>query len=236
MQNGGPPPIQTLPETVEVGALLGAGRDSRDPLFIPIGIGNESLEPAGFELYEGDHAMIAGPPRTGRTTTLLVVAEVLSELYPELELIGMTMRRSALRDSPALSRVVTSSDALPELVAELRAAGQTKILLIDDADVIDDPTRALSDLFQGPLPNLHAVVAGRTDALKQLGHWSVGVRRARVGMLLQPDVMMDGSLLGVTLPRRPTPPVRPGCGFRVDASGFELVQVAQAQLAPERAG
>ena len=77
-----------LPESVPVDALLGAGRAEREPLFIPIGIGDETLEPAGFELYEGDHALIAGPPRTGRTTTLLVVAEVISRLYPDIELVG----------------------------------------------------------------------------------------------------------------------------------------------------
>jgi S-DNA-T family DNA segregation ATPase FtsK/SpoIIIE len=100
------------------------------------------------------------------------------------------------------------------------------MLLIDDADAVDDPSRALSDLFSSSQPHLHAIVAGRTDALKSLGHWSVGVRRSRTGLLLQPEVTVDGPLLGVTLPRRPLPPVRPGCGYRVDAGGFELMQVA----------
>jgi S-DNA-T family DNA segregation ATPase FtsK/SpoIIIE len=63
-------------------------------------------------------------------------------------------------------------------------------------------------------------------ALRSLGHWSVGARRSRTGLLLQPEVTVDGPLLGVTLPRRPSPPVRPGCGYRVDPGGFELVQVA----------
>ncbi len=61
------------------------------------------------------------------------------------------------------------------------------------------------------------------------GRWGTGVsgvRRSRTGLLLQPDVQVDGPLLGVTLPRRPAPPVRPGCGYRVDPGGFELVQVA----------
>jgi S-DNA-T family DNA segregation ATPase FtsK/SpoIIIE len=226
---GGPPPVGVLPESVPLEALLGAGRtESREEgvLFIPIGIGSETLEPAGFELYEGDHAMIAGPPRTGRTTALLVVAEVVSRLYPDVELTGVATRRSALRDCPALSRVITSTDQLAELVAELRASDRLQMLLIDDADAVDDPTRTLSDLFSAPLATLHAVVAGRTDALKMLGHWSVGVRRSRTGLLLQPDVQVDGQLLGVTLPRRPTPPVRSGCGYRIDPGGFELVQVA----------
>jgi len=227
---GGPPPVGVLPESVGLDALLGAGRSERDALFVPIGIGDESLEPAGFELYEGDHALIAGPARTGRTTSLLVVAEVVSRLYPEIELIGVATRRSDLRECGALARVLTSTDQLPELVSDLRASDRRQLLLIDDADVLDDPTRTLSDLFSASLPTLHAVVAGRTDALKSLGHWSVGARRSRTGLLLQPDVTVDGPLLGATLPRRPLPPVRPGCGYRVDPGGFELVQVALPEV------
>jgi S-DNA-T family DNA segregation ATPase FtsK/SpoIIIE len=226
---GGPPPVGVLPESVGIDALLGAGRAERGAggdIFIPFGIGDETLEPAGFELYEGDHAMIAGSARTGRTTALLVVAEVLSRLYPDIPLVGVATRRSALRECSALTKVITAAEELGELVTELREAERLHVLLVDDADVVDDPTRGLSDLFAAPRANLHAIVAGRTDALKTLGHWSVGVRRARTGLLLQPDVQIDGPLLGVTLPRRPTPPVRPGCGYRVDPGGFELVQVA----------
>ncbi|MFZ1994715.1 MAG: hypothetical protein WAU75_11450, partial [Solirubrobacteraceae bacterium] len=218
-----------LPESVGIDALLGAGRADRGTgadIFIPFGIGDETLEPAGFELYEGDHAMIAGPARTGRTTALLVVAEVLARLYPDIPLLGIATRRSALRDCAAFSRMVTTSEELADVIPELRDAERLHVLLVDDADVVDDPTRGLSDLFAAPRANLHAIIAGRTDALKTLGHWSVGVRRARTGLLLQPDVQVDGQLLGVTLPRRPTPPVRPGCGYRVDPGGFELVQVA----------
>jgi len=225
----GPLPVGVLPESVSVEVLLGAGRASREPLFIPVGIGDETLEAAGFELFEGDHALVAGPPRTGRSTSLLVVAEVVSRLYPEIGLAGIAVRRSPLRDCPVLGQAITAPEQIADLVAELRAADGLRMLLIDDADAVDDPARALSDLFSAPLANLHAVVAGRTDALKTLGHWSVGVRRARTGLLLQPDVQVDGQLLGVTLPRRPAPPVRPGCGYRVDPAGFELIQVALAQ-------
>jgi S-DNA-T family DNA segregation ATPase FtsK/SpoIIIE len=225
--DGGPPPVDVLPESLPVSALLGAGREEREPLFVPLGIGDDSLEPAGFELYEGDHALISGPPRTGRTTALLVVAEVVSRLYPELDVVGVAVRRSALRDCAALSRVVTSAGELAELATALKASDRTTVLLIDDADVVDDPARALSDLFAAPLPTLHAIVAGRNDALRTLGHWSVGVRRSRTGLLLQPELQVDGTLLGVTLPRRPAPPVRPGCGYRIDPGRFELMQVAQ---------
>ena len=160
---GGPPPVGVLPESVGIDALLGAGRAERGAgadLFIPFGIGDETLEPAGFELYEGDHAMIAGPARTGRTTALRVVAEVIARLYPDIPLIGVATRRSALRECTALSRIVTSAEELGELVPELRDAERLQVLLVDDADVVDDPTRGLSDLFGAPRANLHAIVAG----------------------------------------------------------------------------
>ncbi len=232
MPEGGPPPVTVLPESVPVEALLGGGRVSREPLFIPIGIGDETLEPVGFELYEGEHALVAGPPRTGRTTTLLVIAEAISRLYPGIELAGVAVRRgSRLRECPQLSRVATSAQEIAELIAELRASERMQVLLIDDADATDDPSRALSDLFSAGGAaggHIHAVIAGRADELRSLGHWSVGARKSRVGLLIQPDLQTDGMLLGVTLPRRPAPPARPGCGYRVDAGGFELMQVAVA--------
>ena len=230
MAEGGPPPVAVLPESVPVEALLGGGRASREPLFIPIGIGDETLEPVGFELYEGEHALVTGPPRTGRTTTLLVIAEVVSRLYPGVELTAIAVRRgSALRECPRLTRVVTSAEEIADLVAERRASERMQVLLIDDADATDDPSRALSELFSAGAVaggHIHAVIAGRADELRSLGHWSVGARKSRVGLLIQPDLQTDGMLLGVTLPRRPAPPTRPGCGYRVDAGGFELMQVA----------
>jgi S-DNA-T family DNA segregation ATPase FtsK/SpoIIIE len=231
---GGPPPVQILPESVGVDALLTGGRVSREPLFIPIGIGDETLEPVGFELYEGEHAIVAGPARTGRSMTLMVVAEVVSRMYPGVEVAAIACRRnSALRESPWVTRLATSPDQIADLVSELRESERMSVLLIDDADVTDDPARALSDLFSATVTNIHAVVAGRADELRSLGHWAVGARKSRVGLLLQPDVQVDGMLLGITLPRRPAPPIRPGCGFRVDAGGFELMQVAVSE--PDRA-
>jgi S-DNA-T family DNA segregation ATPase FtsK/SpoIIIE len=224
--SGGPAPIGVLPERVGLGPLLAAGRSEREPLFIPLGIGDERLEAAGLELYEGDHGLIAGPPRSGRSTGLLTAAAVLARLYPDIPVGAIALRRSPLRDCPTLDRLAGTPDEVAALVGELRAADHLHVLLIDDADALEDPTRALSDLFSAPLAHLHAIVAGRSDALRSLGHWSVGVRRSRAGVLLQPDLTADGPLLGAVLPRRPAPPLRPGCGFRVAAGGHELIQLA----------
>ena len=144
------------------------------------------------------------------------------------------MRPSKLRECSELARVVTAATDLPALVEELREGGGPRLLLIDDAEMVPDEARSLTALFTDAPAGLHAVVAGRADGVRSLGHWSAGVRRSRTGLLLQPDVQADGGLLGVTLPRRPSPPVRPGCGYLVQAGGFELVQVAQPAPADDR--
>jgi DNA segregation ATPase FtsK/SpoIIIE, S-DNA-T family len=232
---GGPPPIGVLPQSVPLEAVLTAARVGHEPWFVPIGIGDERLEPVGFELYQGDHALVAGAPRSGKTTLLLLLAAVVARAHPDFTLIGVAVRPSKLRDCAELERIVTQAADLPALVDELRADGGRHLLLVDDAEMVPDEGRALSGLFADPPPELHAVVAGRADGVRALGHWTAGVRRSRTGLLLQPDIQTDGGLLGVTLPRRPAPPVRPGCGYLVQAGGFELVQVANPTPAAERA-
>ena len=232
---GGPPPIGVLPQSVPLDAVLLAARVGAEPWFLPLGIGDDQLEPVGFELYAGDHALVAGAPRSGKTTVLMLLAALVTRAHPEYSLIGVALRPSKLRECSELERVITQASELPALVEELRAGGGPWLLLIDDAEMVPDEGRSLSSLFGDTPPGLHAVVAGRADGLRSLGHWSAGVRRSRAGLLLQPDVQTDGALLGVTLPRRPTPPVRPGCGFLVQAGGFELLQVALPTPAAERA-
>ena len=232
---GGPPPIGVLPQRVPLDAVLGAARLDADSWFVPIGIGDERLEPAGFELYEGDHALVAGSPRSGKTTVLLLLAALVARAHPDFALIGIAVRPSKLRECGELERIIATATELPALVEELQAGGGPRLLLIDDAEMVPDEARALSALFADPPPGLHAIVAGRADGLRSLGHWSTAARRSRTGLLLQPDVTTDGALLGVTLPRRPAPPARPGCGYLVQAGGFELVQVAQPLMASKRA-
>ncbi|HUA50099.1 MAG TPA: FtsK/SpoIIIE domain-containing protein [Solirubrobacteraceae bacterium] len=230
---GGPAPVGVLPARVALEALISAlppraGDD--DSWFVPVGIGDEALAPVGFELFDGDHALIAGPSRSGKTTALLVVASVVARLYPDVELVGVALRRSALRDCPDLAKVASSAEELEALIDGLRSAAENRmrLLLIDDAEAVDDPRRALTDLLSASAGGVHALIAGRPDTFRALGHWSAGARRSRTGLLLAPDLQMDGALLGATLPRRPAPPTRPGCGYLVRPAGFELVQVAAA--------
>ncbi len=225
-REGGPAPVGMLPDRVALDALLGAGRGGHEPWFLPLAIGDESLAPTGFELYDGDHALVAGPPRSGKTTALVVAAKVTRALYPEIAVVGVAMRRSALRELPGLDALATDAGGLEALIEELGRGDRQRLLLIDDGDAVDDPRRQLAELLSAAVSGLHVIVAGRPDTFRSMGHWSASARHSRTGLLLAPDLQMDGALLGTALPRRPAPPARPGCGYRVDPSGYELVQVA----------
>jgi len=108
----------------------------------------------------------------------------------------------------------------------LRDCGRPAVLLVDDAERVDDDG-TLAALVGGTGGRVHVVAAGRPDVARSLyGHWTAAVRRARVGVLLQPDLDVDGDLLGAVLPRRqPVAPVA-GRGHLVVDGQPELVQLA----------
>ncbi|MCL2769117.1 MAG: FtsK/SpoIIIE domain-containing protein, partial [Solirubrobacterales bacterium] len=240
-----PTPIGTLPQRVAVAELLagtpragGAGEESpRWPpeagtdergLWLPLAIDDRTLGVAGWSLYPGEHALIAGPARSGRTNALLAIAQACASLHPGLALHVVALRRSRLAELPGARGRATSAGQLAELLPALRAGGGPALLLVDDADVVEDPTRALSALIGDPDGRVHVIAAGRANALRSLGHWSAGVRGSRNGLLLAPDLSLDGALFGVALPRRPAPPARAGCGYLISAGALDLAQVALA--------
>jgi len=226
-----PATIGTLPERITVRELLarsGPPELEEGTVWLPVGVDDETLGTAGWSLYPGEHALIAGPARSGRTNTLAALAQACAELYPQLPIYGVALRRSSLAELPGLSGRATTAEQLTELVSALRTGGNPALLLVDDADAVDDSGRALVDLVGDPDGRVHVVAAGRADGLRALGHWTAAVRGSRNGLLLQPDLNLDGGLFGVALPRRPPPPARPGCGYLVSAGAFGLIQAALA--------
>lgn len=102
-------------------------------------------------------------------------------------------------------------------------------MLVDDAERIDAEDPVLVGLVSSRNPGVHVVAACRNDrARTQFGHWTREVRAHGTGLLLNPDLDLDGDLLGVRLPRRPMVDLVVGRGWLTgpdqDVSGF--VQVA----------
>ena len=67
-----------------------------------------------------------------------------------------------------------------------------------------------------------------THALHRLfGGWLTDARKAKHGLLLMPDLDLDGELFGVRLPRSANRTFPVGRGFLIQRGPVEVVHVAQ---------
>lgn len=224
-----PGTIGTLPALVEPADLASAVRMADDAWTLPLGISERDLRPAGFCLFPGDHALIAGPSRSGRTSALCALAVVLHHAAPSATVVAVTdPHRSALGRLATVDLQV-APDGLGAHVAELLAASERRgvLILVDDAERIDDADGALSTLLDSHRHHLHVVAAGLADPLRSAyAHWTRQVRISRTGLLLHADPDLDGDLLGTRLARHAPVALRPGRGWLVQGGHSQFIQSA----------
>jgi S-DNA-T family DNA segregation ATPase FtsK/SpoIIIE len=135
--------------------------------------------------------------------------------------------RSWLGSSPLLDRAGPPDDAAL-LLAGVNGDPRPHLVLVDDAEAVDDTSGTIAALLAAGRPDVHVVVAGRPDGLRTLfGHWTQQVRRSKLGVLLRPNPDLDGDVLGATLPRRAPVAMVAGRGWLVDSGDLEVVQVAR---------
>jgi S-DNA-T family DNA segregation ATPase FtsK/SpoIIIE len=223
-----PVTLSTLPSRVDPAVLRSEVKLDEQLWQLPVGITESALTPALLRVYPGEHVLIAGPQRSGRSGLLGAIASLLTAFAPEVGVTVVATRPSPLRVLD-VSRVITVADQLPDVLSAVAEAGGRQVILIDDADALDDPDEVIIKLLKARLPDVHLIVAGRADTLRSAyGHWTQQVRRSRSGVLLRPDVDLDGDLLGVRLPRRTPVPVTIARGWLVNDGGAELIQAATA--------
>ena len=214
--------VGVLPSAVALDRVAASTRDG-DAWTIDIAIAEDTLAPAGIRFHTGDHALISGPPRSGRSATLRAIA-VAAASRADVETSIIALRPSPLRDVAGVTRKALTPDAVPDLTAAVREASCSQLVLVDDADLVDDGGQ-LASLIQSMAAGAHVVAAVRTDALRSgYGHWTRELRRSRLGIALAPQPE-DGDLFGATFPRRMLPPNRPGCGLLVVDGRPVAVQV-----------
>ncbi len=222
--------IHGLPERVDLSSL--PAPTGPRPLLLPIGMGRAG-QPRSLVLYPGDHVTIAGPSRSGRTTALQVLSARLREVLPDAIQVALCdADRSALHGWPSLD-AAGSAAGLARVLAAGATRGDPWFVLVDDVRWCGDDD-LLADLVAARA-DLHLVVTGRPDEVRGgFGAWQRTLRTSETGILLQPDLALDGDLLGTTLPRHLRTAIGPGRGFVVNAGEAELVQFADAPCEPPR--
>jgi S-DNA-T family DNA segregation ATPase FtsK/SpoIIIE len=216
-----------LPDEVEVAHVLDAARVDGEERFFPVGIGDHDLAPTGFLLGPGDHALVVGPARSGKSTTLAALAAIVDKRWPEATITAIALRRSALRESAHVQRLATDVTAAEAALAAVAENEGPHVVLVDDAELFEDGVGVLRDLLARRRGDLHVIAAGRTDGLRSAyGHWTGEVRRSRLGFALRPQDM-DGDLWNTFLPRHRPAHLGAGRGYLIVDGQTELVQAAR---------
>jgi S-DNA-T family DNA segregation ATPase FtsK/SpoIIIE len=232
---------RVLPEVVPACQLNGeascSGASAPGLLRLPVGLGYRDLQPVGLELASGEHLLVVGPGRSGRSSLLVRLATAWRSAHPggRLSVVqpGTTATRSATRIATR-SATASPTGILGEVfaVGELSAGDGPHLVIVDDAERVADVDGRLLALVESGAPDLLVVAAGRAEALRSsYGHWTAAVRRSRAGFVMTASSELDGDLFGAAIPRRCPLPPRPGLAWMIGPGGPELVQVAMDRVA-----
>lgn len=222
-----PARIELLPSSVALASIEPSDR----PLVASFGVTESDLATAAMDLNEG-HLLVAGPYRSGRSTALSTIASMLNASTPAARLWLLAPRPTPLVNEGLWARVAVGAAQCEETLATVAADEHEGplILFIDDADELAEGpcAYALEPLVKARGEGLRVVAAAETLALhRSFGGWLAELRKHKQGLLLDPDVDLDGDLLGVKLPRRQKRAFTPGRGYQVTRGRIELVQTAR---------
>jgi S-DNA-T family DNA segregation ATPase FtsK/SpoIIIE len=215
--SGHAPAVAAMPTLVLPESLPSPPTAKVGERIVALGLNQRDLSPAWVTLHPGDHLLVAGPGRSGKSSVLAGLARQ----WPMDQRVVVAGARSPLPGLVGGAGVTVAS--LDELTHHIVGRSTPMVVVIDDADLIDDPG-PLGVLLAACRPGQHVVVAGRPDRLRGLfRHWTGEVRRSRLGVLLRPDEA-DADLLGVRLPARTAPMRAAGRGVLVTDRGWCLGQ------------
>ena len=202
------------------------------PAWALVGVGGDEAGPVGIDLaLDGPAFVVAGPPGSGRSTTLVSLARWL--LHRGRDVAVVASRRSPLRSlarPPGVRGCLGGGDA-GELMA-LLAAHPDLVVLADDIETLQDtPVEGvLLGMLRPDADTTGALVVAGLAAELGASYRGIAVeaRRGATGLLLGTAAPGDGDLLGVRLPRTATGP--PGRGVLVVRGRATPVQVAWSPL------
>lgn len=223
--------VERLPTHLRVGQLR-ATPPAGASAWALVGAGGDDLTALGIDLSApGSAALVAGPPGSGRTTTLSTMAMSLAAYGTPVALAATS--RSWLPDISGRPGVL--GVLAPEEGERLREwAGSTTglVVLVDDADqMLDAPLeQVLVELLRRvDGPRVSIVCSGASGDLSAMFRGlTVEARKQRVGVLLNPSSFSDGDLFGLRLAHRHNPgDALPGRGLLIARGAVLPVQVAQ---------
>ncbi len=192
--------------------------DLKRPLWGLVGVGGDELLALGPDLAEASATfVVAGPPKSGRSTVLLSM--ICSFLQAGSEVVITAPRSSPLRElagRAGIRAVLTDGDLTEDLLApHVEPSADPVVLVMDDAEMHKEITG--KDWLRGFIRtagerNRAIVIAGNAAEVCQgFSGWQIELKKNRYGALLSPQNLTDGDIVGVRVPRSSIGgPVQPG--------------------------
>lgn len=221
------PPVGTLPLEIRR-AALGVAPAAES---LVIGVGDTELAPLLLPLDQG-HVVVAGPARSGRTSTLATISQ--SAAAAGFPLFHLHVRPTPLSSATFWAKTARGGPdgavLLRRIVEVGERFGRRVLVVCDDMHELFDTEAddALVEVLRAArdLPITVVVATENQAGRRQYSGAMPDVRKDGVGMLLQPDTENDGDLLGVPLPRRTQRNWPEGRGYFVCRGTVELAQIA----------
>lgn len=230
------PAIEELPMQVDLADLKGG-----EPGVVPLGLDAETREPAGWRIVQVPLFLVAGPMRSGRSTTLATAASGMGSARKVL----LAPRRGPLPGSDCWDEVSVGPEACHLAAAGLADEVRLRVeagaacddealaIFVDDAEALAEgpAATALEEVARMSWEGgVHLVVAAEAHAAARSYGWLMQMRVCRNGVILQADSELDSEIFRLRLPRRPRCTVTPGRGELVSGGEVRLIQVARGPL------
>lgn len=237
------PPVRLLPDSVsrpELEAPEAGGAGAPGPI-VPFALESGRLSVATIDLGATPTFLVAGPDGSGRTTALCTLVDGLREAAPGVDTYLLAPRRqSGLASDPYWTEVARGLDACEDLAQRLADEVRSRaeqpdpaplVVVIDDGDELTEgrTATALEQLVRRSRDAGTVVLAAvQTHVVhRTFGGWLTEIRKAKHGLVLMPDVDIDGEIFGVRLPRKTVRAFPPGRGYLIRRGACDLVQIAE---------
>ncbi|MFT7476690.1 MAG: S-DNA-T family DNA segregation ATPase FtsK/SpoIIIE, partial [Verrucomicrobiales bacterium] len=221
-----PPSIEILPERIHRNMLPAAETDSH--LSIPVGVGSELHEIVALNIRAGEHALVAGPSQSGRTSALRLIAAQLRAADPNVVLVGISPTPTALLFEEGVFDATGVVSDMESVLTVAVGDDRRWVVLVDDAERIDVDSGCLVDIARNGPPHITVIAAVRSSVARQAyGHWTRYIRASGAGIVLQPDNAVDGDLFGIRLPRSERVGPAAGRGYLICSGDATAIQICE---------